>query len=102
MKFLFSFLLSAITLFSFSQTGDEINQSNPKGLKVGKWIKKYQNGKIQYEGTFNEGIPTGEFRRYSEKGKLEPTLLYTNKGKTAAAHLYRENGKILASGLYST
>ena len=46
MKFLFSFLLSAITLFSFSQTGDEINQSNPKGLKVGKWIKKYQNGKI--------------------------------------------------------
>jgi antitoxin component YwqK of YwqJK toxin-antitoxin module len=79
MKILCTILFSILFFNSHAQNDSEINQLNASGEKHGKWAKKYTNGKLKYEGQFENGIPIGEFKRYNEKGKLTSTLLYSDK-----------------------
>ncbi|MBL57207.1 MAG: hypothetical protein CMP61_08470 [Flavobacteriales bacterium] len=99
MKIFMSILFSSFFIGLVAQNNQEINQSNSKGEKHGRWVKKHANGNIKYEGQFENGVPVGEFKRYNEKGKLISTLLYTDSGSKAAAHLY-DMGKTMATGMY--
>jgi antitoxin component YwqK of YwqJK toxin-antitoxin module len=98
MRLVFSVLAIVCSVFVYGQ-GD-INKTDANGKKEGPWQKKYKNGKIKYTGQFKAGQPVGEFKRYTNKGKLSSTLNYSSDSKSAAAHLYHPNGKTLASGTY--
>ena len=49
-----SFLIGAST---FAQ----VNHTDEKGLKQGKWVKTYESGKKRYEGYFKNNVPVGTF-----------------------------------------
>ena len=44
-----------------------LNRLDAKGKKHGTWKESHRNGKRKYEGTFNHGVPTGQFKHYYEK-----------------------------------
>jgi len=78
-----------------------LNKLDAKGKKHGEWKESHKNGKRRYEGKFDHGIPTGQFKHYYEKtGLLEAQLNYYPGGKKAAAFLYHPNGVVMAQGMY--
>jgi len=82
------------------QTGSEINKSDQQGRRQGKWIKKYPNERIMYEGLFKNDHPVGEFKRYYEDGKVKSVLVYSEDGIRADAVIYHENGLVSSKGTY--
>ena len=79
----------------------KLNQKDSKGLKQGKWMKVYENGKTAYEVYFKDDKPVGEMKRYHENGKLSALLKYNETGDTAYAKFYDENGNLISEGKYS-
>ena len=62
-------------LFAFSLYGQDtanINKTDASGRKQGVW-KKYEKGKLVYEGQFKDNVPYGTFRYYHTNGKLKST-----------------------------
>lgn len=90
-----SILLMSLTLILPAQ-----NVTDANGKKQGPWIKKYPDGKIQYEGTFKDDKPTGLFRRYSEEGILQSELNYNPAEDKAYAIFYHPDGKKAGEGTY--
>ncbi|WP_228377037.1 hypothetical protein [Chryseobacterium sp. FH2] len=52
--------------------------------KKGKWKYFYENGKLQYESNFVNGLREGEQFSYKENGSLEETEIYQT-GKLISA-----------------
>jgi antitoxin component YwqK of YwqJK toxin-antitoxin module len=100
LKNILTFTLLFINLHSFSQIADSINKSDRNGLKQGHWIKKYQNGHIQYNGYFKDNHPVGSFKRYFENDSLQSELVFTSDGKEATATMFHSNGFIASSGKF--
>lgn len=90
----------AISVDVACQSSTEINKTDQQGRKQGQWIKKYPDGLVQYEGTFKDNHPVGEFRRYYENNSLKSVLLYSIDGKEADAAIYHPNGFIASQGKY--
>jgi antitoxin component YwqK of YwqJK toxin-antitoxin module len=90
------FLLGISTL-GFSQTGQQINQTDKDGKKQGHWIKKFPNGNTMYDGYFANNMPTGEFKRYYEDKPLKSVLVFSKNGTEAMATLYFPNGLVASS-----
>ena len=83
-----------------AQTDTTLNQTNPKGEKHGKWIKKDNKGNIIYEGRFENGVPVDTFRHYyPEKNKLKAKAIHRNSDELHVKNYY-ENGKLKAEGKY--
>jgi antitoxin component YwqK of YwqJK toxin-antitoxin module len=82
------------------QTDNKINITDQKGLKQGRWIKKYPNQNVMYDGFFVDDHPVGEFKRYFEDNKLSSVLVYSKDGKEANATIFHPNGYIASRGLY--
>ena len=78
--------LAAASLLVTGQSEVNINKTDQQGRKQGEWIKKYPDGNIQYEGTFRDDHPIGEFKRYSEDKKLQSVMVYSNDGMTFARY----------------
>jgi len=93
--------LSAILVFTFSALSfsQDLNQTDAKGLKQGKWKKLYSNERVRYEGQFKDDKPYGLFQYYYDTGKLQATNNHIGNGKVAN-HVYHPNGKIKAKGLF--
>jgi antitoxin component YwqK of YwqJK toxin-antitoxin module len=98
MRITICLLFSLFSLGVFAQNAP--NAVDENGNKTGPWVAKWKNGEIKYEGVFKNGHPVGEFKRYSDRGKLMAVMNYSEDGSTASAHLYRPNKKVLASGVY--
>ena len=95
------YLLTALLGLStplFSQ--ETINQTDAMGKKQGLWKKNYPNGRVRYEGRFENGVPTGEFRHYHENGKIKAIVKHAGDGARAEAELYNEEGQLTARGRY--
>ncbi|MCU0474234.1 MAG: toxin-antitoxin system YwqK family antitoxin [Bacteroidales bacterium] len=92
--------LLAISVTAACQSATELNKTDPQGRKQGPWIKKYPGGLVQYEGTFKDNHPVGEFKRYFEDQSLRSVLLYSSDGKEASATIYHPNGYISSEGKY--
>ncbi|MGC8865582.1 MAG: toxin-antitoxin system YwqK family antitoxin [Bacteroidales bacterium] len=94
-------LIFALSLSALSVNAQEsINQTDAQGKKQGIWKKTFPNGKIRYEGRFEQGIPVGEFKHYHENGKLKAIVRHAGDGQRAEAELYNEDGLLTARGSY--
>jgi antitoxin component YwqK of YwqJK toxin-antitoxin module len=100
LKALIVVLSLAIPIYSHCQYPNNINKTDKQGKKEGKWVKKYPNGAIMYEGNFSDDHPVGEFRRYYESSSLKSLLVYNNDGSEADATMYHDNGFISSKGKY--
>lgn len=79
----------------------KINQTDANGLKQGKWMKVYANGKTAYEVFFKDDKPVGKMKRYHENGKTAAVLVYNEKGDTADAKFYDEKENLISEGSYA-
>jgi antitoxin component YwqK of YwqJK toxin-antitoxin module len=82
------------------QNNSDINKIDQQGRKQGPWVKKDAGGIVLYEGTFKDGHPIGEFKRfYSDKTPLS-LLVYSSDGRTADATMWYPNAFIASKGKY--
>lgn len=94
-------ILSLTIILSLSAAVfSQLNQTDNNGLKQGHWIRNHPNGKPMYDGIFRDGHPVGEFRRFSEDGKLKSLLFFSEDGMSAEATIYHSNGRIASRGKY--
>jgi antitoxin component YwqK of YwqJK toxin-antitoxin module len=93
-------VLLAVALVAAGQASTDINKTDQQGRKQGHWIKKYPNGNIQYEGTFKDNKPVGEFKRFYKNNVIKSILKYSNDSKEADATIYHPNGFISSRGKY--
>jgi antitoxin component YwqK of YwqJK toxin-antitoxin module len=100
LKFILVLAIVTLPFNGFSQTADTINKTDKNGIKLGHWIKKYPNGKVQYDGYFVNNHPVGKFKRYYETDTLHSVLIYSPDGNTAEATLYHPNGLIASKGKF--
>ena len=89
---LFIFIFLPTIVFS------QLNKTDAKGLRQGKWQKKQANGRLLYEGEFKDGKPVGEWKRYHPGGQLKAEITY--KGDTAQTVLFDVWRKKIAEGNY--
>ena len=95
--FLLSYVIFPVT-FLFAQ--ETINQTDANGHKQGRWIGKYANGTIRYEGPFTDDKPVGEWKRFHENGKINAHLYHFPNTDKASAELFDSNGIRYAKGNY--
>lgn len=91
---LFLALLIPATLFS------QVNQTDEKGLRQGKWQKTYPSGRLMYEGMFKDGKPAGDWTRFHEGGQVKAKIRYAEKSDSAFTQLFDVWGKKVAEGVY--
>jgi len=97
--YLIAFFL--VISYSLIAQATEINKTDAQGKKQGPWIRKYPNGIVQYEGTFKDDHPVGEFKRYYQDRTLMSVMIYSDDGRTAEATIYHPNGFIASKGKYT-
>lgn len=100
MNRILTILLSFTVVFSFAQNGDaRINQKDSKGKKQGVW-KKYENGKLLYEGQFKDDVPYGTFKYYHDNGKLKSVSEFVQGVHKVKATIYYESGRKASEGMF--
>ena len=111
------FLLSASLLFATEalaqpgpdtsqwpdgRPGADFNVKDANGLKQGRWIRVYPNGKLYYSGSFRDGRPVGHFTFFRETGKVLSEVQHEEGTDLAKAILYREDGSESHKGSYQS
>ena len=91
---LIALILPAV-LFMQAQT----NVTDKNGKKQGAW-KKYEQGKLVYEGQFKDDVPYGTFKYYHANGKLKSTTDFEQGVHKVHTVIYHENGKKASEGRY--
>jgi antitoxin component YwqK of YwqJK toxin-antitoxin module len=92
------FLLLLLPLLVQGQ--ENLNQTDSKGLKQGRWEKRFPNGGIMYEGSFKNNKPYGEWKRYHESGGIKAILLYNEDNDSVKARLFESSSFPVAEGIY--
>lgn len=77
------------------------NHTDTKGLKQGYWKKYYPNGKLMYQGFFEDDRPVGEMKRYFKSGNLKAILIFNEKSDYSSAKIYYEDGALASEGFYA-
>ena len=96
-RLLFITLCFLIPFVVFSQ--DRINETDKNGKKQGTW-KKYENGKLLYEGQFKDDVPYGTFKYYHSNGKLKSVTEFVQGVHKVKTVIYHENGRKASEGAY--
>lgn len=78
----------------------QVNQTDANGLRQGRWQKSYPNGRLVYDGTFEDGRPVGQWTRYYEGGQVKAKIRYAENSDSAFAQLFDWQGKKMAEGVY--
>ena len=91
--------LSSISIVLPAQQA--INQTDSNNLKQGKWIGKFFNGTIRYEGYFKNNKPAGEWKRFHQNSKLKANLSYFPNSNKVTAEIYDTDGLLISRGNYS-
>ncbi|MEQ8908580.1 MAG: hypothetical protein RIC95_05280 [Vicingaceae bacterium] len=96
------FLIGILLTWSIqAQEGEQWNQTNKQGLKVGKWRATHPNGKVRYTGQFKNGKPFDVFKYYFNNGDLKTVMTYDGEeGQRAYATHYYQTGEKMAEGWY--
>lgn len=92
-----TFAFLSISLFS------QENLVDSKGKKQGSWKKYFPSTSIlDYEGSFKDDIPVGEFKYYFKNGKIKAKMVFKDNGKVSYSTIFYENetNYPLASGKY--
>ena len=88
-----------VSIFSYSQD----NKVDGKGKKQGYWKKMFPTTSItDYEGTFKDDIPIGEFKYYFKNGKIKAKMFFKENGNVSYTTIFHEEetNKPIASGKY--
>lgn len=93
--------LSVLFLLTDASAQLVLNQTDSQHLKQGKWIGKYSDGKVRYEGYFDNDKPVKEWKRYHENGKLKAILVYVPNSEKVKAELYDLEGSLFSKGNYN-
>lgn len=94
-----SVLIILSFFFYFSSFGQEINQTNSKGLKQGVWIKKIEGSdKLIYKGSFKNNIPVGHWEYYYPDQTTKAIIDYTDG--LSHSKIYHTNGELMGEGDY--
>lgn len=96
---LFANFLPAQIVGERQADGSVINYFDINKKKQGKWVKKYDNGQIRYEGFFTNDQPSGTFTYYYENGKKKSILVYGDD-HFSTVEMFWENGNKAAIGGY--
>lgn len=92
-------LLMVVKPFNSVGQGD-INVTDSKGRKQGKWIKNYDGtNKKRYVGQFKDDKPTGEFVYYYSTGEASAVTQFL-PDEVAYTKMYFANGNLMARGKY--
>lgn len=96
-KYLVVFFCFGFSLLSAQET---INQFNANGEREGVWKKKYPNGRIRYQGQFENGKEIGVFKYYSIISSDFPIVVKTFSKESAKAEVvfYTEKGVLESKG----
>ena len=91
-------ILCVIFHFTAATAQTALNQTDSNHLKQGKWIGKYPDGTVRYDGSFINDKPMGEWKRFHENGKLKATLLHALNSDKVKAELFDSEGLLVAKG----
>jgi antitoxin component YwqK of YwqJK toxin-antitoxin module len=100
MKKLISLLLFLVIPAAYIYAQEAINQTDENGHRQGRWIDKFTNGTVRYEGSFANDKPVGEWKRFHENGKIKAHLYHSLNTDKATAELFDDNGIRYAKGNY--
>ena len=78
---------------------DTLNRTDSQGRKQGYW-KKYEKGKLIYEGRFVNDVPAGVFTYYYTNGKIKSKSNFLNGTHKVETTMYDEQGKKASEGLF--
>lgn len=76
----------------------QINRIDDNGLRQGLWEKKQPNGRLMYSGSFKDGKPVGEWKRFHTGGQVKAIINYSENSDTAFTQLFDKFGKKVAEG----
>ncbi len=100
MKQFLLMLAMLVTSAAFAQIDTtNINKSDAQGRKQGVW-KKYERGKLVYEGQFKDDVPYGTFHYYHANGTLKSTTDFLQGVHKVKTIIYHENGHKASEGLF--
>jgi uncharacterized protein len=81
--------------------GIRINQYDIEGNKQGYWELYYSNGKLEYKGSYLNGLRDGYFEEYYSNGKIFLKGSYVNGNLNGLfEEYYFSNGKLESKGNY--
>ncbi len=94
-------VMFVLSLFSFARTQNDLNKTNAKGEKHGKWKEYYENSKVpRYEGEFMNGKPVGTFTYYYPSKTVKSIMVFDKNPDISRCTMFDENGKKNAYGKY--
>ena len=98
-----TFLIILCVLFHFAVATAQtvLNQTDSNHLKQGRWVGKYPDGTVRYDGSFMNDKPVGEWKRFHETGKLKATLLYVPGSGKVRAELFDLEGLLVSKGNFT-
>ena len=70
------------------------------GKKEGEWVWYYDNGQLDWKGTYRNGKKEGEWVLYHDNGQLSLKGTYRNGQLEGEWVLYRDNGQLWRKGTY--
>ena len=90
-----TFLMSVLFV-----NAQEINQFDANNKRHGVWEKKFNNGRIRYQGEFNHGKETGVFKFYSAADSKFPTIVkeFNANDNTASVQFFSVRGVLESKG----
>ena len=92
-------ILTTLLLPAVLFAQDKVNVTDKNGKKQGVW-KKYEKGKLLYEGQFKDDVPYGTFKYYHENGKLKSETEFVQGVHKVKTVIYHENGHKASEGAY--
>jgi antitoxin component YwqK of YwqJK toxin-antitoxin module len=93
-------LMLAMVPPTFMDGQETINHIDANGKKQGRWVGKYPGGSIRYDGLFINDVPTGEWQRFHENGRIKAHLFHFPNTNIVAAELFDTGGILYARGNY--
>lgn len=104
MRVLFFSLIIGCSLSAIAQNvGQEgsdtiLNYRDINGLRQGRWVQKYYNGMVQYDGYFVDDFPKGDFVRFDKKGRKISKQFFFGDSLQCSTTLYWPEGDTMAIG----
>ena len=85
----------SLTLFA------QVNQTDAKGRKQGKWEKVYPGTRVfMYKGEFKDDKPIGTFYYFYKSGKFKAVIEHSDTPRSVG-YFYHETGGVMSFGIYN-
>lgn len=93
-------LVGLILLIISQSFGQEINQLNADGERIGIWQKYYSNKGLRYEGKFENGKEVGVFQFYSINNSKYPMVIkrYNPEDEQVLVQFFSSTGVLESEG----